>query len=72
MLKAKAKTKDITRSVLQKKGLQKFFSGDLQKNKSSKQFLGELQRKGVQNIFSGNLQSFTNSKNSAVLESRTG
>ena len=42
------------------KGLQFFFSGDLQ------------QKKGLQNFFSGHLQNFNNSKNSAVLEQRTG
>ena len=55
------RTKDTNASVLQKKGLQKFFSGDLQKKKkrSSKKF-------------SAHLQNFNHSKNSAVLEPRIG
>ena len=44
--------KSLRRS--QKKGEQKFFSG-------------ELQKKGVQNFFSGDLQNFYNSKDNAVL-----
>ena len=44
--------KDKDASVLQKKGLQKFFSGDLKKKGLPKKFLGE---KGLQNFFSGDL-----------------
>ena len=59
MLEAKAL--DTNASVLQKKkkGLQKLFSGDLQKN-------------GQEKNFSADLQNFNLSKNSAVLEPRTG
>ena len=44
----------------------------LQKKRSSKKFSGDLQKKGLQNSFSGDLQNFNHSKNSAVLEPRTG
>ena len=54
-----AKAKDTGASVLQKNGLQKFFSDDLQNKRSSK------------NV-SGDLQNFNNSKSSAILEPRTG
>ena len=52
-------TKNTNTSVLQKKGLQNFFSGNLHKKRSTKNF-------------SADLQNFNHSKNSAVLEPRTG
>ena len=45
--------------ISKKKGLQKIFSGDLKKN-------------DLENNFSADLQNFNHSKNSAVLEPRTG
>ena len=53
-----AKDKDTNASVLQKKGLQNFFSGDLHKKRSRKNF-------------SADLQNFNHSKNTADLESRS-
>ena len=53
------RTKNTNASVLQKKGLQKNFSGDLQK-------------KSLKKFFSADLEIFNHSKNSAVLEPRTG
>ena len=55
----------------QKKGLQKFFSGDLKKG-LQKKFSGDLYKKRSRKIFSADLQNFNHSKNSAVLELRTG
>ena len=93
------RSKDTNASVLQKKGLQKFFSSDLKKRssknlfrrkRSSKIFLGG---KGLQKFFSGDFhlrktkkrssqifcevsgafqQNINGSKNSDVLEARTG
>ena len=51
----------IQTQVFSKKGLQNFFSGDLQKKKN-----------GLENFFSVDQQNFNHSKNSAVLEPRTG
>ena len=63
-------------SVLQKKRSSKIFSGNLKKTGFQKFFSGDLQKRNqnkvVQIFFSGNLQNFNNSKNSAVLEPRTG
>ena len=56
----------------QKKDLQKFFSGDLQKKRSSKNFFRRSLKNGLEKIFSANLQNFNHSKNSAVLEPRKG
>ena len=50
-------------SVLQKKKVFKNFFFN---------FSGDLQKKDLQKFFSGNLQNFNNSKNSAVLQPRTG
>ena len=71
MLEVKAK--DTNTSVLQKKALQNFFSGDLKKKRSSKIFSGDFQKKknGLENNFSADLQNFNHSQNSAVLEPRT-
>ena len=54
-----AKDRGHKRQCFQKKGLEKFFFGDLQKNGLEKHFLADL-------------QNFTHSKNSAVLKPRTG
>ena len=60
MLEAKAKDQGHKRKCFPtKKGLKKFFSVDLQKN-------------GLEKHFSADLQNFNHSKNSAVLELRTG
>ena len=60
MLEAKAKDQGHKcKRFPKKKGLKKFFSVDLQKNCPEKHF-------------SANLQNFNHSKNSAVLEPRTG
>ena len=42
------------------------------KKKVFKIFFRRSQKQGLQNDFSSHLQNFNNSKNSAVLESRTG
>ena len=42
------------------------------KKKSSKMFFWRSPKKGIQKFFSGDLQNFNNSKNTAVLELRTG
>ena len=56
-----------------KKGLQKFFSGNLQEKKVFKNFFQALSTKnGLEKNFSADLQNFNHSKNSAVLEPRTG
>ena len=60
MLEAKAKDQRHKRECFpKKKGLQKFFFGDLKKKRSRKTFLADL-------------QNFNHSKNRAVLEPRTG
>ena len=56
------RTNNTSVSVL-RKGLQKFFSGDLKKKKK---------REGLHKNFSGAPQNFNNKKNSAVLGPRTG
>ena len=59
MLEAKAKDQGHKRKCSQRqKGLQKFFSGDLQKNDLEKNF-------------SADLHNSNHTKNSAVLEPRT-
>ena len=57
-----------------KKGLRKNFSGDLQKKKKGlhKNFSGDLHKKRFPKNFSSAPQNLNNSKNSAVLEPRTG
>ena len=60
MLEAKAKNEDTNASVFRKKGLQKFFFRDLQK------------KNGLEKHLLADLQTFNHSKNSAVLEPRTG
>ena len=62
MLEVKAKNQEHRRVFTKKRPL-KFFSGVLQKIEI---------KKGLQKHFSGNLQNFNDSKNSAVLEPRTG
>ena len=59
MLEAKDQGHKRKGSPPQKKGLQIFFSGDLQK------------KNGLEKI-SADLQNFNHSKNSAVIEPRTG
>ena len=69
------RTKDTSASALQKKkkGLHKTFSGDLQKKKVfTKIFQAISTNKRFPKNFSSAPQNFNNSKNSAVLEPRTG
>ena len=76
------RTKDTSASALQKKkkkkGLHKNLSGDLQKKKrkekkvSTKIFQAISTKKRFLENFSSAPQNFNNSKNSAVLEPRTG
>ena len=85
MLEANAK--DTNASVVQKnRSSKKIFLGYLQKKRSRKNFSGDLQNKrvfektfqaiskksGQEKIFSVGLQNFNHSKNSPVLEPRTG
>ena len=65
-LEPRPRTKDTDASALQKKSLQKFFSGDLYLRKPKKRSL-QIFRK-VSGVFQRN---FNGSKNSAVLEPRT-
>ena len=73
---SRPRTKDTSTSALQKKkGLHKKFSGDLRKqNKKvfTKIFQAISTEKRFQKNFSSAPQNFNNSKNSAVLEPRTG
>ena len=55
-----------------KKGLHKNFSGDLQKKVFTKIFQAISTKKRFPKTFSSAPQNFNNSKNSAVLEPRTG
>ena len=57
---SRPRTKNTGASVLQKKSLQKNV------------FQAISKKKGIQKFFSGDLQNFNNSKNTAVLEPRTG
>ena len=73
------RTKDTSASALQKKkkkkGLHKNFSGDLQKKKKKvfrKIFQAISTKRRFPKNFSSAPQNFNDSKNSAVLESRTG
>ena len=78
MLQAKAKDQGHKRkcSPKKKKGLHKKFSGDIQKKKKKKFFTKIFQaistKKRFPKKFSSAPQNFNNSKNSAVLEPRTG
>ena len=82
MLEAKAKDQGHKAQVLskkkKKKGLQKNFSGDLQKKKKKKKkglhknFSSDLHEKTLSKKFSTAPQNFNFPKNSAVLEPRTG
>ena len=78
MLEAKAKDQGhkCKCSPKQKKGLHKSFLGDLQikkkKRSSQKFFKRSPQKKCFPKHFSSASQNFNNSKNSAVLEPRTG
>ena len=75
MLEAKAKDQGHKRQVLsKKKGLHKNFSGDLQKKKKvfTKIFQAISTKKRFLKNFSTAPQNFNNSKNTAVLEPRTG
>ena len=71
---SRPRTKDTSASVLhKKKGLHKNFSGDLQKKKGfTKIFQAISMKKRFPKNFSSDTQNFNNSKNSAVLEPRTG
>ena len=74
MLEAKAKDQGHKRKCSpKKKRSSKFFSGDL-KNKVvfKKIFQAIFTKNGLEKHFSANLQTFNHSKNSAVLEPRTG
>ena len=65
---SRPRTKDTSASALhKKKGLHKNFSGDLQKKKKKKIFAISTKKR-----FSSAPQNSNNSKNSAVLEPRTG
>ena len=76
MLEAKVKDQGHKRKCSpKKKGLHKNFSGDLQKNKKkvyTKIFQAISTKKRFPKNFSSAPQNFNNSKNSAVLEPRTG
>ena len=80
MLEAKPKNQGHrceVESVLQKKGFQNFFSGELQKNKTKikvfdHNFQAISRKNGLQKFFSSSLLNVNVSKNSAVLEPRTG
>ena len=78
MLEAKAKDQGHKRkcSPEKKKGLHKNFSGDLQKKKKKKVFTQNCQAISTKMRFLKNFssapQNFNNSKNTAVLEPRTG
>ena len=74
MLEAKAKDQGHKRKCSpKKKGLHKIFSGDLPKKKGlHKNFSSDLYKKKFSRIFFKRSQNFNNSKNSAVLEPRTG
>ena len=73
---SRPRTKDTSASLLQKKGPQKSFLGDLKKKEKKTVFKNFLQafssKKRLLKFFSGDLQNFNNSKQSAVLEPRTG
>ena len=75
---SRPRTKDTSASALQKKkkGLHKNFLGILQKKKKKKVFTKIFQRIPTKKRFPKNFSStpwnFNNSKNSAVLEPRTG
>ena len=75
---SRPRTKDRSASALQKKkkkkkGLHKNFSGDLQKKKVfTKIFQAISTKKRFPKNFSSAPQNFNNSKNTAVLEPRTG
>ena len=72
---SRPRTKDTSASALQKKGLHKNFSGDLQnkKKRSSQKFFKRSPQKNVfKKIFQTLHKNFNNSKNTAVLEPRTG
>ena len=74
MLEAKDQGHKQKCSPKKKKGLHKNFSGDLQKKKGlHKNFSGDLQKKKrFPKNFPSAPQNFNNSKDSAVLEPRTG
>ena len=75
MLEAKAKNQRHRRQVFskrKKKRSSNFFSGELQKKGLQLHFSVELQKiRSSKNLLSG-LQNFNVSKNSAILEARTG
>ena len=69
---SRPRTKDTSASALQKKrSSQKFFSRSQKKKVFTKIFLAISRKKRLKN-FSGVPQNFNNSKNSVVLEPRTG
>ena len=67
---------ECSRPFQKKKGLHKNFSGDLKKKKKKKVFTKIFQAISTKKLFPKNFssapQNFNNSKNSAVLEPRTG
>ena len=58
--------------VFSKKKSSNFFSGNFQKKDLKKGFRAISKERGLQTNFLGHRQNFNNSKNSAVLEPRTG
>ena len=72
MIEAKAKDQGHKRKCSPKKNLHKIFSGDLKKKGFTKIFQAISTKKRFPKNFSSAPQYFNNSKNSAVLEPRTG
>ena len=73
MLEVKAKDQGHKRKCSpKKKGLHKNFLSDLQKKKKKKRSSQKFFKQSPQKYVSSALQNFNNSKNSAVLEPRTG
>ena len=74
MLEAKAKDQGHKRkcSPKKKRSPQKFFRRSLQKKSLHKNFSDDLHKKRFPKTFLSAPQNFNNSKNSAVLEPRTG
>ena len=75
----RTRIKDTGANVLQKKGLQIFFQAISQKNVFKKFFSGDLQKRKTKKVFANFPRGFwrfqqnpNGSKNSAVLEPRTG
>ena len=68
---SRPRTKNKSASALQKKGLQSFFQA-ISKKKSKKIFQAIYRKTRLLKNFSGAPQTFNTSKNTAVLEPRTG